>query len=232
MEPGSNIDCAAVLAGIPVLSGLGCEEIGRIVAGTAEIQVARDAFVFHKGDPCDGFYCVVSGQIKLAFTSPRGEEKVVDIVGPGKTFGEALLFMDKPRVMSAQALDDACLLHLSKHSILAEMERGSVLARRMLADFSLRFHQLMTDLESHFLHSGTQRFVGYLLRELPGDAAEGEREIILPISKRLIASQLNLTQAHFSRILHGLFERGLIRVHGRRIRIPDVGQLRTQLAGA
>ena len=36
-----------------------------------------------------------------------------------------------------------------------------------------------------------------------------------------------LTQEHFSRILHGLSDRGLIIVEGRRITIPHVEKLRT-----
>ena len=49
----------------------------------------------------------------------------------------------------------------------------------------------------------------------------------LPTNKGIIASRLNLTQEHFSRILHELSEKGLVVVEGRKIHIPDVGKLRT-----
>lgn len=48
----------------------------------------------------------------------------------------------------------------------------------------------------------------------------------LPTNKGVIASRLNLTQEHFSRILHELSEKGLIVVDGRKIHIPDVEKLR------
>ena len=51
--------------------------------------------------------------------------------------------------------------------------------------------------------------------------------VTLPTSKGTIASRLNLTQEHFSRILHELSEKGLILVKGRKISIPDVEKLRT-----
>jgi CRP-like cAMP-binding protein len=50
--------------------------------------------------------------------------------------------------------------------------------------------------------------------------------ITLPTNKGVIASRLNLTQEHFSRILHELSENGLIVVEGRKIHIPDVDKLR------
>ena len=42
----------------------------------------------------------------------------------------------------------------------------------------------------------------------------------------MIASQLNLTHEHFSRLLRELVTEALIEVEGRRVRILDVGRLR------
>ena len=64
---------------------------------------------------------VVYGQVKLAFVSPNGSEKVVDIVGPGISFGEALMFTDRPYIVFAQALADTMLLHIAKSAIDAEI---------------------------------------------------------------------------------------------------------------
>ncbi len=47
----------------------------------------------------------------------------------------------------------------------------------------------------------------------------------LSVAKSVIASRLNLTQEHFSRILHELSALELIRVEGRRLRIPDLERL-------
>ena len=85
----------------------------------------------------------------------------------------------------------------------------------------------MNDVESYSLHSGKQRIIGYLLRELPESDHKGENvAITLPTNKGVIASRLNLTQEHFSRILHELTELGLIVVEGRKIHIPSVAKLR------
>jgi CRP-like cAMP-binding protein len=42
----------------------------------------------------------------------------------------------------------------------------------------------------------------------------------------VLASRLNMTPEHFSRILHDLAAQGLIEVNGRSIRVPDVARLR------
>ena len=225
MLPAQNVNIEALLAHVPLFNGLENEEIARIARGTREINVIRGDMLFHKGDTSTGFHLIVYGQIKLAFTSAQGGEKVVDIIGQGQTFGEAVMFMDKPYMVFAQALSDSLLLHISKSVILGELERDPKLGRKMIAGLSIRLHHLITDVESYSLHSGRQRIIGYLLRDNL-DSNETSITVTLPTSKGIIASRLNLTQEHFSRILHELQENGLITVQGRKIGIPNVEKLR------
>jgi CRP-like cAMP-binding protein len=170
---------------------------------------------------------LVYGQVKLAFTSPQGSEKVVEILTQGQSFGEAVMFMEKHYIVFAQALTDSLLLHISKSAVFAELERDHNLCRKMLAGMAMRLHQLMNDVESYSLHSGKQRIIGYLLRELSDADLNGTNiAVTLPTNKGVIASRLNLTQEHFSRILHELTELALIVVEGRKIHIPCVANLR------
>ena len=224
-HPAINIE--ALLTHIPLFQGLEPEELGRIARSTREIHASKGDILFHKGDPCNGFHLIVYGQIKLAFTSAQGTEKVVEILGQGQSFGEALMFMEKPYIVFAQTLSDTLVLHVSKNAVFDELERDHRLGRKMLAGMSMRLHQLMNDVESYSLHSGKQRIIGYLLRELPEEDQEGSNVVLtLPTNKGIIASRLNLTQEHFSRILHELSELGLIVVEGKKIHIPSVSKLR------
>ena len=221
--PGINIE--ALLTHVPLFNGLEPPEIARIARGTREINAARGDILFNKGDVSTGFHLIVYGQVKLAFTSSQGGEKVVDIIGQGQTFGEAVMFMEKPYMVFAQTLVDSRLLHISKSVILGELERDPKLGRKMIAGLSIRLHHLITDVESYSLHSGRQRIIGYLLRDNL-DSNETSITVTLPTSKGIIASRLNLTQEHFSRLLHELSESELITVKGRKISIPDVEKLR------
>jgi CRP-like cAMP-binding protein len=198
-------------------------ELDRIAAGTTEVRAARGDTLFRRGDPCIGFHTVVYGQVKLAFISPNGDEKVVALVGPGHSFGEALMFMEKPYIVTAQALADSLLLHVSKTTVFAEIARDPVFARKMLAGLSLRLHGLMADVESYSLRSGVERVIGYLLK---GDAQDDGDSFTLQANKAVIASRLNLTPEHFSRVLHNLSAKQLISVSGKTITILDVQKLR------
>lgn len=219
------------LSKLPLFEEADDEELDRIAAGTAELRVPKGQMIFRRGDPCVGFHAVVFGQVKLAFVSPQGSEKVVDIVGPGMSFGEALMFTDRPYVVYAQALVDSMLLHVTKAVIDAEIARDPRLARRMIAGLSRRLHGLVADVEAYSLRSGVQRVIGYLLRDLDErKVTNGPVRITLDANKGVIASRLNLTPEHFSRVLAELTNEGLIAVHGAQIEILDPVRIRSFLA--
>jgi CRP-like cAMP-binding protein len=222
-----KIRTQSFLANLPLFKELAPAEIDRLAAGTTELFVPRGEIVFQRGDPCVGFHAVVYGQVKLSFVTPQGGEKVVEIISPGFTFGEALMFMDKPYIVMAQALSDTLLLHVAKEAVFHGIEHDPGFARRMLAGLSRRVHALMADVESYSLQSGTQRVIGYLLRqEAEGGDGQAGYTVRLPTSKSIVASRLNLTPEHFSRILHELVDRGFVAVEGRDVRIVDAQKLR------
>jgi CRP-like cAMP-binding protein len=215
------------LKNVPLFRELTDEELDRIAAGTAQVRAPAGTILFRRGEPCSGFHVVVYGQVKLAFGAADGSEKVVEILGPGSSFGEAVMFLDKPYVVFAETLADSLLLAIGKQAIFAELERNPRFARKMLAGLAQRLHRLVHDLEAYTLRSGTQRVIGYLLRDFAEEARpQGAIEVALATSKGVLASRLNITREHFSRILHDLSQSGLIEVHGRIIRILDPERLR------
>ena len=219
----SKIDRREFLKRLPLFADFTADELTVLAASTQEVHVPRGTPIFNRGDPCRGFHIVIYGQVKLGFLSVQGDEKIVEIIGPGFSFGEALMFMEKPYIVGATALDDTMLLHIAKEAVFGELEHNPAFARRMLAGMSRRLHGLIKDVESYSLRSGSQRIVGYLLKDEPdGDGAL----VTLSVSKKLLASRLNLTPEYFSRVLHDLSEHGMIAVKGRQITILDIERLR------
>lgn len=219
----SSTNVLALLSRLPLFNELAPHELERVAQATSDRHVLRGETIFRRGDPCLGFHTVVYGQIKLAFVSSQGDEKVVEIVGPGSSFGEALMFMEKPYIVTAQALADTLLLHVTKAAVFDELERDPKFARKMLAGLSRRLHGLIGDVEAYSLSSGTQRVIGYLLKD---DAHQDGQQFRLEVSKSVLASRLNVTPEHFSRILHDLSARGLIDVKGRDLTIINIEKLR------
>ncbi|MEO8136604.1 MAG: Crp/Fnr family transcriptional regulator [Betaproteobacteria bacterium] len=222
-----EIPARTFLSNLALFRDMDPAELDRLAAGSRSIAAAKGEVLFHKGDACNGFHIILYGQVKLAFTSSQGAEKVIEILGPGMSFGEALMFIGSPYGLFAQALVDTLLLYVDKHTVFAEIERDPKFARKMIGSLCRRLHALVSDVESYSLRSGTERVIGYLLGCDPqAGPATSPLSVCLPASKTIIASRLNLTPEHFSRILHELAGKGLLVIDGRAIAIPDLERLR------
>ena len=214
----STADTLQLLQGLPLFSALSENELQVVAAGTVQRHASAGERLFNRGEACNSFHLLIQGTVKLVMSSPEGAERVIDIVRPGQSFGEACMFLGKPYMVTAEVVEDALLLRIAKRAVMDEIDHNPSFAKRMLGGMSHRLHQLVGDVEALTLRSATQRVANYLLR--CADEESGS-EFVLNLSKGLIAARLNITREHFSRVLHGLVDEGLVAVNGKAIRLLD-----------
>ena len=214
-----------ILSRQPIFRGLSEEELQTLALGSRELRIQKNEILFQKGDEAEGMHVLVMGQIKLSLPSAQGSEKVVHMFESASTFGEAVVFLDKPYPVTAQATQDSILVLVSKRILLEALDASPMLCRKMLASLSMRLHELLEDMETCTLRTSTQRVICFLNNLTPPDQPK-QYEIVLPASKQTIASQLNLAPETFSRVLGNLAGAGLIQVKGRSIKVLDAAKLR------
>jgi CRP-like cAMP-binding protein len=223
-----QINIRVVLSQLPLFQEISDKQLERIVAESEPVSVRKEERLFNKGDPASGFYVLVTGKIKLALPLSN-MERVVDVLSPQRSFGEALMFLLRSYPVFAQALMDSTLIHVPQEPIFALLAEDPPFARRMLAGMSMRLHDLILDIDTFSRQTGTQRLVGYLLQHLPPGSSTPERGAIvfpLPTSKQLIASRLCMAPETLSRSLHELCTSDLIEVKRNLITIKNLADLR------
>jgi len=216
-----NVD--ALLAHVPIFVGLDASRRAPMAQTCRELHVAKHRFAFRRGDAAGGLYVVAAGHIKLSIPSPGGNEKVLDFFGPGQAFGESGMFLDRPYMVDAQALEDSLLVCIDRQDIYAALEQNPSFSRYMLMNLARRMDSLVQDIEAVNLQSAAQRLACYLLRQ----PREGNCTRF-PFSKSVVASKLGLSPETLSRLLHQLSSAGLISVRGRAVTIHQLEALRLQ----
>lgn len=216
-----------ILSHLPLFQSVSPEQLAALLGSVTERRLAKGECLFRRGDAATGFYAVAYGQVKLVIPSPQGAEKVVELIGPRQSLGEAVMFLGRPYPVTAEALEDSLLLRIDRAAVDRLLDEDPSFARRMLAGLSVRLHSLLQDVETYSLRSSAQRVIGYLLQQA-GDPAGGDASlsIELPTAKQVIASRLNLTPETLSRVLAELSRTGLIEVQGRTIAVASVQRLR------
>lgn len=213
----------AFLSALPLFKALDKAALARLAAATTRHTFKKGERVFSKGDAMTGLYVLVYGEIRLLARTPARGERLTGVVRAGRSFGEAMMFLERPAVVDAQAATDALVLHLPKEAVFQEIERSPLFARRIIAALSQRVQSLVEELDRQAQGGGRARLVDYLARGCKG--AAGPTVFTLPAPKAAIALHLNLTPEHLSRLLRELARDGLIEVNGRAITVPDVGRL-------
>ncbi|WP_095148361.1 Crp/Fnr family transcriptional regulator [Pseudomonas sp. Irchel s3a18] len=187
------------------------------VCGLATLKrLSCHSTLMHQGDPAKRFFLLVSGQVKLYRITGDGQENLVEIVQPGQTFAEALLFSQtRYYPVSATALKDSVLVSIEGNHYRNALEDQPKVCLAILASMSIHLHQRLKDIDTLTLSNASRRVINFLLQEHDPDNGQ----VVLQVSKRLVASKLGIQPETFSRILHRLVESGLIAMERRTIHI-------------
>lgn len=198
------------------------EQLDRVDRRAKRIILKEGDSLFEQGDTADRFYLVTRGHIKLFRLAPDGNEKVIEVVDPGNTFAEALMFLDQPRYpVCSQALGVSEVISINSADFM-EMLRNSVdLCLLLLGDMSFRLRGLIREIDDLSLHSATCRVAAYLYTHKPEDS----KEFDLEIPKHVLASRLSVKPETFSRIIKGLKSKGVLEIKGSKVIINDLEAL-------
>ncbi len=191
-------------------------ELAQIIAKTSYHELKKKQHFFVEGQPARHFFLAIYGSIKLSFLSPRGDEKVMDIIGAGNTFAEAVMFLnEKTYPVSATALKDSGVLQIDAQGYLNILEKSPKACFKIMARLSKRLHWSLTEIKSLSLHDGTYRLLKFLLNN--AQQTGKTTQIDLLVTKNILASQLSVQPETLSRILNKLSNDGLLSVNNNRI---------------
>lgn len=208
------------LATSPLFGGLSPAQRELLLCGTGPVELAAKQRLFGQGDPADRFYWVRSGMVKLSRLSPAGEEKVLELIAPGQTFGEAIMFMGSEGArypVNAEAVEATEVIGFDNAAFLRVLRDSPETSLRLLAAMSKRLHSLVNEIDQITLQSATARLVDYLLAH----TCEDGETLQLPAAKHVFASRISVKPETLSRLFSRLSEAGLITVRGAEIVVHD-----------
>ncbi len=206
------------LRNTPLLSQLTEAQLQRVVSHALTRRLDEGEWLFAQGDAATRFYLVEEGQIRLFRLATDGAEKVIEIVLPGQTFAEALMFLSAPRYpVSAAALEPTTLIAIDTSDFAAMLRESVDTCFVILGALSQRLRALIGEIDNLALHTARSRVARYLLSHCPAD----RRAFALEIPKSVLASRLSIKPETFSRVTKQLTTEGVISVHGGHFTIHD-----------
>ncbi len=202
-----------------LFSHVGPPSLSRIAAECVSSTYAAGTTIFVPGTTSDGFYIVIFGSVALLLPGPGQTEKMVELVGPGESFGQAAMFLEIPFPVASRSLTETLLLHVPRKPMFDLLEQDTTLARKMLAGMALRMHRLIHDIEGYAFRTAASRIADYFMTTSSGSGPSFR----LPVNKTVLASKLLIAPETISRVLKAWIKQGYVEVRGRQItiRAPD-----------
>lgn len=208
----------------PLLSGLDESESKRVLARARIVTVERGEHLFHHGDPARRIWLCRTGQLKLFRLSDAGQEKIIAIINPGRSFAEATLFMpSRVYPVHCAALKPSELVGFDADDLVETLHQDPQACFRLLGTLSRRMHEKINQIESLALQNAHLRIAHYLLDEYRRRNAP--RTFRLEASKKHIAGLLAVQPETLSRSLTALQRDGALDMDARCITILDPEKL-------
>ena len=216
---------ANALRGCQFFAGMSPLELSALAAISVVKQVPKGSYLFHEGDPSDGFYVVQTGAINVHRVNGLGKEQVIHVFRGGESFAEGTLATDKGYPADARAVEESQVLLVQKSGMLALLRRQPELALRMLASMSAHLRILVAQLDDLTLKDVETRLANWLLKRCRDCTSDRPCQIVLTTTKRVLASELGTVSETFSRSLAKFREQKLIETKGKAITVLSPAKL-------
>jgi len=126
------IEHVAALKEMALCRALLAAELDAIAAIVEPRQVAAGNDLFREGEPGDGLFLLVAGEINVIKRAPTGEHSLARL-GAGSVLGEMSLVTAEARSATGRALVDTQALYLPAARFRALLEANSLAAHKMVA---------------------------------------------------------------------------------------------------
>jgi CRP-like cAMP-binding protein len=212
-----------------LFSAMNDEQFEQVLSFSDLVHKESDQMIFQQDMDLTYIYYVYDGAVKLVRSTLKGDEKIIEVVFPGRTFAEGVLFAGAPKYpVTSTAMKSSVLVKIQAKPLLNLLRGSAELCIGMLGHLSTRLHWMIKELDKQTLHNASFRVIDYFLSQVK-DGEEEEFKLQLAVPKRDIASRLSIKPETFSRALKSLENKSLITIKERKIILNNVAKLRNLL---
>jgi CRP/FNR family transcriptional regulator, cyclic AMP receptor protein len=204
----------SVLRKHPIFADLEPEAFEQLCRYAKHTTLKRGATLFSKGDPGHSLYAVISGTVKMSISSPDGRNAILNIVGPGETFGEIALLDGQARSTDAIANSNCELFVIDRRELIPFVKAQPALAMKFIELLCERLRSTSDQVEQIILQNLPGRLASALLRlsEKHNSASQGRA---IAITQQEISEMVGMTRESINKQLRAWASRDWVRLeHG------------------
>ena len=209
-----------------LFSGLDQEDFDALMQKVSRVTLDKGEVLFHRGDNAKYFYFVDSGHLELNLVAPTDQKKVLEVLGTGRTFAEAVAFLREHKYpVTCEALENSVLCQIPNQAYLDLIYTNPDACMRLLSDVCRHLHARVREIERLTVQNAHSRLVSYLLDHVV-ESNDDEATIRLELPRHVIASRLSIMPETLSRLLRTMADDGVLTIEDRVIFVHSLSRLR------
>lgn len=206
-------DPAQLLAEVPMFAKAEPALVLRLAESAFPRRLSRGQVLFVEGEPCEHLYVVVSGRLSISVTSPRGDELVLSVLGPGDAVGELGVVDGGARSAGATAVDEVQLLAVPAAAVRQLMATSPAVALAAAEELAAMLRRI-TGSAADLVFLDLPRRLAKLLAGADGTDVEG-------LAQAQVAARLGVGRQALNRALSRFADRGWVEVRRSAVVVLD-----------
>ncbi|MBN1158102.1 MAG: Crp/Fnr family transcriptional regulator [Bacteroidales bacterium] len=181
----------------------------------------RGSVIYTEGSRIRGFYCIVSGIIKIYKTGFDGKEQIIRFAKKGDIMGFRSTITHEPACTTAQALEDAYIFFVHGDLVLEFVKENGDFALELLQIACKELgeaNDYITDIAQKTVRERLAEIIIHLLNEFNLDQ---ENYLKITLTREELANIVGTATESVIRLLSEFKQDGLIELKGRKIKILD-----------
>lgn len=215
-------DSKIILKYVPIFSELEDSILTRIEELGMIRNYKKDMMIVDESNEGPGLFVVKKGAVKVTRNDSEGREIILTILGEYEYFGEMSLLDGQYPSANVIAMENTELFHLGREEFMQLIQFNPKITFAVLEGLIRRLRAADDKIKSLSLLKAEGKIVSAIIQlaEISGTMKQGLVELELPFQHD-IANIAGTSRETVSRVLHSLEKKGLVKLDGSKIKIPE-----------
>ncbi|MCM6764747.1 Crp/Fnr family transcriptional regulator [Weissella paramesenteroides] len=226
MEKEEERHCVSL---VPIFKALDQDDLGKISQKITSRELAKGEILYSLNDNDDTLYIIHTGELKNYRILENGKEQLVRLLGPGAFTGEWSIFKsDIKHNDYIEALKPTEICQLTRQGFKQVLGQYPEISMSLLQHMSERLDISENQTATLAYGSITKRITSYLADLIINSKVnrEGTVQVVLPMTRKDLASYLGTTPESVTRGFNKLEKEGIIEsISNKIIQVNDFSDL-------
>jgi CRP-like cAMP-binding protein len=226
-RPRTRDSKRAALERLEIFSAFGDTELTALARVAQLRRYGKGRTLVVQGTHTEATFGIVSGRLRVSLGRANGSEATLAILGPGELVGELGLFQDGSRSARVTAIEETCVVSVTKSDLLSALGRSPAASLALCRLLASRVRQLAQHFEEVTAMPVEQRLARKLvfLAARWGEPSARGVGISLNLSQEELAQLVDTSRQSANKCLMKWRRSGILASSTRHVLIRDVQAL-------